>query len=97
MYQLAAQLLPGVTVVASPLIALMKDQVESIEEHGLAVSVVNSTQSECESEEELQEAVRGEAKLLYVTPERFDDDEFMAELCPDSRLALRRGRGALHL
>lgn len=53
---------------------------ESIEERGLEASVVNSTQSEGESEDELRDAVRGEAKLLYVTPERFDDGDFMDQL-----------------
>ena len=79
-YQLTSQLLPGLTVVVSPLLALMKDQVESLEEHGVEVGVVNSAQSERESKEDLREVRRGEAKLLYVTPERFDDDEFMDQI-----------------
>src|SRR3712207_1104424 len=70
-YQLTAQMLPGVTVVVSPLLALMKDQVEAIEEHGLEVGVVNSTLSVGEAKDELRQVRRGEAKLLYVTPERF--------------------------
>jgi len=83
-YQLAAQLLPGVTVVVSPLIALMKDQVESLEEHGLDVSVVNSTLSEAAAQEELRKVEDAESKLLYVTPERFANEEFMAELAGTS-------------
>lgn len=79
-YQLTAQLLPGLTIVVSPLIALMKDQAESIEGHGLEVAVVNSTQSEGESADELRQARRGGAKLLYVTPERFADEHFMAQM-----------------
>ncbi|MHB8991146.1 MAG: RecQ family ATP-dependent DNA helicase [Chloroflexota bacterium] len=79
-YQLAAQLLPGATVVVSPLLALMKDQVESVEERGLVVGVVDSTQSEVESREEMREVQQAEAKLLYVTPERFDDEEFMVQI-----------------
>ena len=78
-YQLAAQLLPGVTLVVSPLIALMKDQVESVEAAGLEVGVVNSTQSEGESRGELRQVEDGRAKLLYVTPERFDDEGFMEQ------------------
>jgi ATP-dependent DNA helicase RecQ len=83
-YQLAAQLLPGPTVVVSPLLALMKDQEDSIEARGVEVAVINSAQSEGESEEELRNVREGGAKLLYVTPERFDDDDFMAAM---------RGRG----
>src|SRR5512142_1545122 len=79
-YQLTAQLLPGVTIVVSPLIALMKDQVESIQGHGLEVSVVNSTLSESEAQGQMRDARRGNSKLLYVTPERFDDQDFMAQL-----------------
>ncbi|HWH13621.1 MAG TPA: RecQ family ATP-dependent DNA helicase [Miltoncostaeaceae bacterium] len=79
-YQLAAQLLPGVTVVVSPLLALMKDQVDAVEEHGLEVGVVNSSLSESESESRLREVESGAAKLLYVTPERFDNAEFMHQM-----------------
>ncbi len=79
-YQLTSQLLPGVTIVVSPLIALMKDQVESIEERGLEAGFINSAQSEAESEENLREVESDETKLLYVTPERFSNSEFMQEL-----------------
>jgi len=77
-YQLAAQLLPGVTIVVSPLIALMKDQVEAVEATGLSVSVINSTRSNAEVAEDLGKLQREQAKLLYVAPERFDNQEFMA-------------------
>ena len=77
-YQLAAQLLPGLTIVVSPLLALMRDQVESLEARGLGVSVINSTQSTAAAEQALRDASSGAAKLLYVTPERFDDSDFMA-------------------
>lgn len=79
-YQLAAQVLPGITVVVSPLLALMQDQVESIEEHGLNVSVINSMLSENEATRALQQIKAGTTKLLYVTPERFENDEFMSEM-----------------
>ena len=79
-YQLTAQLLPGLTVVVSPLLALMQDQVESLIERGLPVSVINSMQSEQESAAQLRELGSGESRLLYVTPERFLVDDFMAEL-----------------
>ena len=79
-FQLAAQLLPGVTVVVSPLIALMKDQVESLEERGFSVRLINSTQGEAESRRELEFVVSQQAKILYVTPERFSNSEFMQSL-----------------
>ena len=76
-YQLTAQLVPGITVVVSPLLALMKDQEESLEERGVQVGVINSSCTETEVDEELERIRQGEARLLYVTPERFRDDEFM--------------------
>src|SRR3954451_10078056 len=78
-YQLAAQLLPGITIVVSPLIALMKDQVESVEEHGLAASAINSAQSAGQRDDEIANLQR-DARLLYVTPERLESAEFRATL-----------------
>lgn len=79
-FQLTAQLLPGITVVVSPLIALMKDQVESLEERGFSVRLINSTQGEAESRRELERVLSQEAKILYVTPERFANSAFMESL-----------------
>lgn len=79
-FQLASQLLPGVTVVVSPLIALMKDQVESLEQRGFSVRLINSTQGEAESRRELEFVLSQQAKILYVTPERFSNHAFMASL-----------------
>jgi len=79
-FQLTAQLLPGITVVVSPLIALMKDQVDAATERGLPAAVINSTQTASQLEESLQQAERGELKLLYVTPERFEKPEFVERL-----------------
>ncbi|MBI3967174.1 MAG: DEAD/DEAH box helicase [Chloroflexi bacterium] len=79
-YQLTAQLLPGVTVVVSPLLALMKDQAESVAAAGFEVAVVDSVQSEGQAEAALESVKGGEAKLLYVTPERFGDRQFVAEI-----------------
>jgi ATP-dependent DNA helicase RecQ len=79
-YQLAAQLLPGLTLVVSPLIALMQDQEESLEARGLDVAVMNSARSEAQSEDELRRAERGDAKLLYVTPERLNDEAFVERI-----------------
>jgi ATP-dependent DNA helicase RecQ len=79
-YQLPAQLLPGVTVVVSPLIALMKDQADSLEERGLEAGVIHSAQSASASEEELDEVRSAAARLLYVTPERLENEGFLGEL-----------------
>jgi len=70
-YQLPALLLDGVTVVVSPLIALMKDQVDSLRERGIAAAFLNSTQDLAEQRQVLDDAARGHLKLLYVSPERF--------------------------
>jgi ATP-dependent DNA helicase RecQ len=79
-YQLAAQLLPGVTIVVSPLLALMRDQVEALEARGLEVGVINSALTQREARAELQQVLDGDAKLLYVTPERFGNTSFMRQL-----------------
>jgi ATP-dependent DNA helicase RecQ len=64
----------------SPLLALMKDQVEALEDNGVRVSVVNSAQSASESAQAVEDAIAGRSKLLYITPERFDDPDFMPEV-----------------
>ncbi len=70
-YQLPALVLSGVTVVVSPLIALMRDQVHTLVERGVPAARVDSTSSEEEKLEILESAQSGELKLLYVSPERF--------------------------
>lgn len=79
-YELTSQFLPGVTLVVSPLLALMQDQAESLEAAGVEVGVINSVQSQGAAEAALEEAEEGREKLLYVTPERFGNAEFMAEV-----------------
>ena len=69
-YQLPALLLPGLTVVLSPLISLMKDQVASLEQSGIPAAYLNSTVTEEEYRATWGRTVRGEVKLLYVAPER---------------------------
>ena len=80
-YQLTAQLLPGATIVVSPLIALMHDQLDSLSAQGIPVSVINSTQSRGAAMDALELVRQGKTKLLYVTPERFANDEFLAIVC----------------
>lgn len=79
-YQLPALLLPGLTVVVSPLIALMKDQVDALTERGIQAACVNSTLSPEEQTRALQQAARGQIKLLYIAPERFRSGSFMRAL-----------------
>src|SRR5687767_4850387 len=63
---------PGLTVVVSPLISLMKDQVDALSARGLPAAFINSTLTGSQVSDRLARAGRGEIKLLYVAPERFD-------------------------
>ncbi len=69
-YQLPACILPGTCIVISPLIALMKDQVDNAVNNGIAAAFINSSQSAREQQEILEQAEKGELKLLYMAPER---------------------------
>ena len=71
-YQVPALLLPGITVVVSPLISLMKDQVDALTARGIPATFVNSTLSSSEVAQRMSRVARGEVKMLYVAPERFD-------------------------
>ena len=71
-YQVPALLLPGLTVVVSPLISLMKDQVDALVARDVPATFVNSTLAQGEIAERMARVARGEVKLLYVAPERFD-------------------------
>jgi ATP-dependent DNA helicase RecQ len=71
-FQVPALVLPGLTVVVSPLISLMKDQVDALTARGLPAAFVNSTLTGAQANERFQRAARGDLKLLYVAPERFD-------------------------
>lgn len=77
-YQLPALVLPGVTLVVSPLIALMKDQVDSLRALGIPVSFINGTLSPEEQSDRMQRMEAGEFRLMYVVPERFRSSRFVA-------------------
>ena len=79
-YQLPVLMKEGYGIVASPLIALMCDQVEALCQKGIAATYVNSTLDLAEQHRRLSAAVRGEVKLLYVAPERFQTDFFRSML-----------------
>jgi ATP-dependent DNA helicase RecQ len=71
-YQVPALMMPGLTVVVSPLISLMKDQVDALTARGLPSAFINSTLTGAQVSDRLARAGRGDIKLLYVAPERFD-------------------------
>jgi ATP-dependent DNA helicase RecQ len=79
-YQVPSQVLPGVTIVVSPLISLMKDQVDNLRVAGIAATFVNSTLPRRQIEERLDEVARGATKLLYIAPERFESSAFRERL-----------------
>ncbi|KAA9008489.1 DNA helicase RecQ [Paenibacillus spiritus] len=79
-YQVPALLLPGLTLVVSPLISLMKDQVDALTTAGIPAAYINSTLSGKEANDRLRAARRGELKLLYVAPERLELDWFRMEM-----------------
>ena len=79
-YQLPSLHLAGTTVVVSPLISLMKDQVDKLEEAGLEASQLNSALTTQEHEENLQQINSDENDFIFVTPERFTNQEFLSDL-----------------
>ncbi len=79
-YQLPALALDGVTLVISPLIALMKDQVDGLNKRGINAAYINSSVPNARIEELLEESGRGKWKLLYITPERLAMPAFRARL-----------------
>ena len=83
-FQLPALLLPGVTLVVSPLIALMKDQVDSLRAKGIPAAVLNSSQSLDEQRATLDAIRRRELKLVYIAPERFRSQSFLNALPLDA-------------
>jgi ATP-dependent DNA helicase RecQ len=80
-YQLPALLLDGTTIVVSPLIALMKDQLDMLSERGFKnVVALNSSLSDEQEAAAVQRIARGEIKIVYVTPEKLEDEAFIAIL-----------------
>ena len=79
-YQLPALLLDGLTLVVSPLLALMKDQVDALTRNGVAAAAINSTVPREEQADILRRVADGDLRLLYVAPERFSDGRFVAAL-----------------
>lgn len=76
-YQLPAVILDGITIVVSPLISLMKDQVDSLNDVGITGTFINSTLSDADLLDRLQEIREGKYKILYVAPERLNTYAFI--------------------
>ena len=76
-YQVPAMLLSGITIVISPLISLMQDQVKSLNEAGINAAYINSTLSEQQMYKALDYAAQGKYKIIYVAPERLETASFM--------------------
>ena len=76
-YQVPALLLPGITLVVSPLISLMKDQVQALNQAGIHAAYINSSLSESQISKALRLAAAGQYKIIYVAPERLETYEFL--------------------
>jgi len=79
-FQLSALVLDGVTIVVSPLIALMKDQVDSLIKIGIPATFINSSISLSETNNRLEQIKNSFYKIVYVAPERFYNQQFLESL-----------------
>ena len=77
-YQIPAVLLPGITLVVSPLISLMQDQVKALNEAGVPTAFINSSLSEKDYNETIRRARQGVYKIIYIAPERLVTEGFLA-------------------
>ncbi|RBW70911.1 DNA helicase RecQ [Bacillus taeanensis] len=89
-YQIPALLFEGVTLVVSPLISLMKDQVDALESAGISAAFINSTLTNKEVEDRMYQAANGEYKLIYIAPERLESLQFrqLLQAMPISMVAV---------
>jgi ATP-dependent DNA helicase RecQ len=76
-YQLPSLVRPGLTIVVSPLIALMKDQVDSLQKRGIRATLINSSLTPQEQNERLEQVAAGRFSLVYVAPERLRNQRFL--------------------
>ena len=76
-FQIPAMTLPGITIIVSPLIALMKDQVDALKERGIEATTINSTLKFKEVKQRITDLRFGKYKMLYVAPERFESVKFL--------------------
>lgn len=79
-YQIPAMLFSGITVVVSPLISLMKDQVDALNDSGIPATFINSSVDWPEIQQRLAALHNGDYKLVYIAPERLDSEAFVQAL-----------------
>lgn len=75
-FQLPALVMPGITLVITPLISLMKDQVESLNQNGINAAFMNSANTRGHNRLVIRDAKKGKHKIIYITPERFKNEDF---------------------
>lgn len=76
-FQFPATQFEGLTIIFSPLIALMRDQVKSLVENGISAKFINSEQTQEENSQTIQDAINGQLKILYIAPERQENQEWI--------------------
>lgn len=79
-YQIPALMLEGTTIVISPLISLMKDQVDTLIQAGIPATFINSTLTAEEVRQTMEEVQNGQYRLLYIAPERLESPNFLNQL-----------------
>ncbi|HSZ25856.1 MAG TPA: DNA helicase RecQ [Cytophagaceae bacterium] len=77
-FQIPAMVMPGITIVISPLIALMKDQVQALNANGIEAAYINSSLSASEQHKREQDCLNGKIKLLYIAPERLFSNNYLS-------------------
>jgi ATP-dependent DNA helicase RecQ len=87
-FQLPALLKPGLTIVVSPLIALMQDQVQQLADNGIAATFLNSSLNAAEVRSRSQDLLAGKIRLLYVAPERLLSEEFLMSFLPQIQASI---------
>ena len=95
-YQFPALMMNGVCLVISPLIALMKDQVDLLQKKGIKADLINSTLSKSAIDRILDNAIYGKTKMLYLSPERIQSELFQERLKKNESQLYCRRRSSLY-